>query len=120
MGKEYDAFQNRKIGGSPPYPAPPDGKTELEYLNEIMKDAYWICFVFANQKQINRLKQVVQELNGNMDLEVIKEVKDDWFLVRVPRYLTQQIKLKPRTEWDGETAWNIGSIRRKLLGLATE
>lgn len=120
MGHEYNAFMNKKVGGRPPYDPPPDGKTELKYLDEMIPDTYWMCFVFASQKQIDRLRKIVIELNGNMDIEVIKPVGDAWFLVRIPRYLTQQINLKNRIETDGETAWQIKSIRRKLLPPATE
>lgn len=115
MGHEWNAYMHLRVGGRPPFPAPPEGVSELEYLNEMLPDTYWISFVFATQGQINRLKEVIEELNGIMDLKILEQIDDDFFLVRLPRYLSPQIVFGPREEHGIETGFSIESIRDELI-----
>jgi hypothetical protein len=106
MGHEYNHFMNLRVGGTPPYPPPPDDRSELDYLNELITDAYWFCYAFMNQEQINKLN----EHECNMYPEVMIKVERDRYLVHVPRYLVQFLKRGKRELIKGETGWEVEEV----------
>ena len=77
-----------RIGGTPPYPPPPDDRSELDYLNELITGTYWFCYAFMTHEQIDKLN----EHESTMDPEVAVKVARDMYLVHVPRYLAQLLK----------------------------
>ena len=76
------------IGGTPPYPSPPDDRSELDYLNELITDTHWFCYAFRTHEQIDKLN----EHESTMDPEVVVKVARDMYLVYMPRYLAQFLK----------------------------
>ena len=77
-----------RIGGTPPYPSPPDDRSELDYLNELITDTYWFCYAFMTHEQIDKLN----EHECTRDPEVVAKVARDMYLVHVPRYFAQFLK----------------------------
>ena len=58
MGHEYNHFMNLRIGGTPPYPPPPDDRSELDYLNEFIPDTYWFCYAFITPAEIDAFRNM--------------------------------------------------------------
>ena len=95
-----------RIGGTPPYPPPPDDRSELDYLNELITDTYWFCYAFMTHEQIDKLN----EHESTMDPEVAVKVARDMYLVHVPRYLAQFLKKGKRVLIEGETGWDVEEV----------
>ena len=106
MGHEYNHFMRLRIGGTPPYPPPPDDRSELDYLNELITDAYWFCYAFMTQEQIDKLN----EHKSTMAPEVIVKVERDLYFVHVPRYLAQFLKRGKRVLIESETCWDVEEV----------
>ena len=94
------------IGGTPPYPPPPDDRSELGYLNELITATYWFCYAFMTHEQIDKLN----EHESTMDPEVVVKVKRDVYLVHVPRYLAQFLNRGKRVLIEGETGWDVEEV----------
>ena len=106
MGHEYNHFMHLRIGGAPPYPPPPDDRSELDYLNELIIDAYWFCYAFMTQEQIDKLC----EHESTMAPKVMVKAERDLYLVHVPRYLAQFLKRGKRVLIEGETGWEVEEV----------
>lgn len=107
MGHEYNHFMNLRIGGTPPYPPPPDDRSELDYLNEFITDTYWFCYAFMTHEQIDKLN----EHESTMYPEVVVKVEQDLYLVHVPRYLAQFLNRGKRVLIKGETGWFVKGFK---------
>ena len=95
-----------RMGGTPPYPSPPDDRSELDYLNELITDTYWFCYAFMTPEQIDKLN----EHESTTDPEVTVKVARDMYLVHVPRYLAQFLKKGKRVLIEGETGWDVEDV----------
>lgn len=105
MGEEYNRVMQMKLGGSPPYDPPPDGQSELDWLNHHFPDAYWTFFAIVKKKQLTALEKLAE--TSIIGVEIIKPVGDNLFAVRLPRHLINYVKLGKREEHDGETGFRL-------------
>ena len=119
IGHEYNHFMNLRIGGTPPYPPPPDNRSELDYLNEFIPDTYWFCYAFMTPAEFDAFRNMAIQIHYNM-LPHVLETFEDLVLVHVPRGLDKLLDLEQRIEVKGETGWFVKGFNMPRLRCATQ
>ena len=110
---------NLRIGGTPPYPPPPDNRSELDYLNEFIPDTYWFCYAFMTPAEFDAFRNMAIQIHYNM-LPHVLETFEDLVLVHVPRGLDKLLDLEQRIEVKGETGWFVKGFNMPRLRCATQ